>query len=638
LYWSGGDAVPENHYIQLHWATSTANPTYYKFDGDITQTSGSEAIRSLATSTLYKFKLKVFDDGGAELTPREPSETVSCKTGETIISEVPSNLKVWSVDSSTLYVNWKDNAVTPHNFTIQRIKLTPDNPESFEVISSDGVTSYLDLGWINRTNTSNVIGGKVQKGPYYHVIERTTSTALFSDIGSDPSFTSSAVGFPEDKDYNETRINYQKYDNFNIEEATTYQYRVKGCSYIKTDFTRDDINKPEEICSDYSLVKSGTTAPKAPTNLTVTDITSNSVTINWNDESQGENGYLITISTSPTSGFSTGEKVAANTTRFVQTGLSPDTTYYFKVGAYVNSPSGKVYSKFAPINGRTLILLITPTNLRMVTSTVSSITIAWDDQPYEDGYYISTYTPDFFKSKDVAADTESFVQTGLSPDTKYLFGVYAYINSFSGNNFSDTAYEYFRTLDDGGAVPPPLPPSTYTITATAGANGSISPSSVSKTAGQSQTFTATPSTDYVVDEWKLDGGVVPNNDTIYYTLINIQSSHYIQVTFKVIPPPPPPSAPTSFSAVWACHPVCVPTPHGYECYDFCGVQLSWVDVDDETGYEVQRGDGGFLSSPPQNAEGVFDDNVDSVTTYYYQIKACDNVSCSDWSSASITTP
>jgi len=97
-----------------------------------------------------------------------------------------------------------------------------------------------------------------------------------------------------------------------------------------------------------------------------------------------------------------------------------------------------------------------------------------------------------------------------------------------------------------------------------------------------------------------------------------------------------PTAPTSFSADWACHRVCVPTPHGPECDNVCGVRLSWVDVDNETGYEIRR-DGGFLSSPVQNATQADGGDVDPGTTYYYQIKACNSGGCSGWSSISITT-
>ena len=86
-----------------------------------------------------------------------------------------------------------------------------------------------------------------------------------------------------------------------------------------------------------------------------------------------------------------------------------------------------------------------------------------------------------------------------------------------------------------------------------------------------------------------------------------------------------PPAPTSFFAIWACY------------QSVCGVQLGWVDVDNETGYEIRR-NGSFLSSPPPNIEWAFDVNVNLGTAYYYQIKACNNAGCSGWSSISITTP
>ena len=76
-------------------------------------------------------------------------------------------------------------------------------------------------------------------------------------------------------------------------------------------------------------------------------------------------------------------------------------------------------------------------------------------------------------------------------------------------------------------------PSTYTITATAGANGSISPSgSVSVNAGANQTFTVTPDNGYEVDTLTVDGSTVtPTNNT--YTFTNVQANHTIEVTFKL---------------------------------------------------------------------------------------------------------
>ena len=87
---------------------------------------------------------------------------------------------------------------------------------------------------------------------------------------------------------------------------------------------------------------------------------------------------------------------------------------------------------------------------------------------------------------------------------------------------------------------------TFTITASAGLNGSISPAGgVSVTPGADQTFTITPNENYQVAELLVDG--LPDTLTGgQYTFSNVTADHTISVTFALIPPgegdpPPPPS-------------------------------------------------------------------------------------------------
>ena len=76
-----------------------------------------------------------------------------------------------------------------------------------------------------------------------------------------------------------------------------------------------------------------------------------------------------------------------------------------------------------------------------------------------------------------------------------------------------------------------VPVTGYTITATAGANGSITPSgAVGVAAGGSQTFTISPSSGYVIDTLKVDGLEV--TATTSYTFSDVNANHTIEVTFK----------------------------------------------------------------------------------------------------------
>jgi hypothetical protein len=73
---------------------------------------------------------------------------------------------------------------------------------------------------------------------------------------------------------------------------------------------------------------------------------------------------------------------------------------------------------------------------------------------------------------------------------------------------------------------------TYTITATAGANGSISPSgAVSVSAGANQSFTITPDPSYHVADVLVDG--VSVGAVTSYTFTNVQANHTISASFAI---------------------------------------------------------------------------------------------------------
>ncbi|MBI3417814.1 MAG: VCBS repeat-containing protein [Verrucomicrobia bacterium] len=79
----------------------------------------------------------------------------------------------------------------------------------------------------------------------------------------------------------------------------------------------------------------------------------------------------------------------------------------------------------------------------------------------------------------------------------------------------------------------PPPPTAFTITATAGAGGTITPNgSLSKSPGGSQIFTATPNANFAVDRWLVDGNAAQTNGTTF-ALFNIQADHAVMVTFRL---------------------------------------------------------------------------------------------------------
>lgn len=96
-------------------------------------------------------------------------------------------------------------------------------------------------------------------------------------------------------------------------------------------------------------------------------------------------------------------------------------------------------------------------------------------------------------------------------------------------------YIMYDAVPDGGTIElsvTPLDPLDFTVTASAGSNGSINPSGgVTAVWNSDQTFTAITDPNYLVDQWFVDG-VAVQSDTSTYTLTNIRADHTVHVTFK----------------------------------------------------------------------------------------------------------
>ncbi|MCK4788940.1 MAG: S8 family serine peptidase [Desulfobacteraceae bacterium] len=115
------------------------------------------------------------------------------------------------------------------------------------------------------------------------------------------------------------------YSDTTVAENTTYYYRVRAYN------TGGD--------SAYSEIDSSTTPfcssepPAAPTGLAAKARGKNKIALNWQDNSNNEDGFKIYRGPSPTS-LSLLEPVGADTTSYVDSGVAPKTTYYYKVCAY----------------------------------------------------------------------------------------------------------------------------------------------------------------------------------------------------------------------------------------------------------------------------------------------------------------
>jgi phosphodiesterase/alkaline phosphatase D-like protein len=173
------------------------------------------------------------------------------------------------------------------------------------------------------------------------------------------------------------------------------------------------------------------TPPAAPSAQNATNVTFSSFAAHWNSVS-GATGYLLDVSTSNT--FTTyvpgyQNLSVGNVTSYNVTGLSANTTYYYRVRAY----NGCATSRNSSVkNVQTLPCTPAAPNVQSATNvTFSSFTAHWSSVSGATDYRLdvstsntfTTYVPGY-QDLDVGNVT-SFPVTGLSAHTTYYYRVRA---------------------------------------------------------------------------------------------------------------------------------------------------------------------------------------------------------------------
>ncbi|RPH94341.1 MAG: hypothetical protein EHM72_15690, partial [Calditrichaeota bacterium] len=100
-----------------------------------------------------------------------------------------------------------------------------------------------------------------------------------------------------------------------------------------------------DIIGEEMLGGGSPVPPTAPTNLTATAVVSTQINLAWNDNSSNEHGFKIERSTNGVD-FALIATTAVGVTGYPNVGLTPNTTYYYRVYAF-NGAGNSAYSNVA---------------------------------------------------------------------------------------------------------------------------------------------------------------------------------------------------------------------------------------------------------------------------------------------------
>ncbi|NTU72060.1 MAG: hypothetical protein HGB10_09620 [Coriobacteriia bacterium] len=174
----------------------------------------------------------------------------------------------------------------------------------------------------------------------------------------------------------------------------------------------------------------------------------------------------------------------------------------------------------------------------------------------------------------------------------------------------------FNNITADHTISASFAPVTYTLTASAGANGSISPAGITPVGfGGSQSYTITANAGYQIQGVTVDG--VSVGAVSSYVFSNISANHTIAATFALLPDTAAPSAPTA-----AVGSDLAPDQGGV-------IGVSWTASTDNigvTGYKLYRGVAAGVYDSVTTLGAVSSTSVSGLTNatrYYFAVSALD---------------
>lgn len=224
--------------------------------------------------------------------------------------------------------------------------------------------------------------------------------------------------------------------------TTSNQYRI------------EDISGFFATCSfDVKVVEAQL---EAPTNLTVTNTTSNSFTVNW-DPVTGVNHYQVVISTDNFTSFvDQYNEVIVSGTSFNATGLKPNKAYFVKVRSVNDNTNPTAYSVYSS----TLITstdITTPIVSEPIFVTDDQFKFSWTSIENINKYEVDISTDNFstFVSgyNNKVVEGNDLIAEGLESNTLYYYRVRAV------NEGGKSAFSNVETAITLPSIPNPFPAS-----------------------------------------------------------------------------------------------------------------------------------------------------------------------------------
>ena len=434
-----GTAVTESR-IDISWDDNSLDETIFKVERtddsgatwtQITTTLADEPSYkdySVTTGTTYSYRVRAYNAVGNSAY----SNTITLSPLSVPLA--PNNLTATAVGPNQIDIAWSDNSSDEVGFKLQRTT-DPSSSMSWGTIytAAAGETSYSDTSVTGNTTY------------YYRIFAyNDVGNSGYSDTNSDttppniPTAPNNLAAIASelnitltwsDNSDNETGFKLERsitgsgvwtqiasiaantgfYGDTGLSAGTSYSYRIRSYNISGN--------------SNYSTTATAVTlaVPSAPLYLSANTLSSTEITVSWTDSSSNETGFKIERSPNG-SVWTQIATVSSNVTSYIDTGLTPETSYYYRARAY-NAAGNSDYS-----NTDTSITLqsppAAPINFDITVLSTSSVKLTWTDVATDETGFVIQRSTDggltWYSREVKTPNLNQFTDTGLS------LGTYSY--------------------------------------------------------------------------------------------------------------------------------------------------------------------------------------------------------------------
>jgi titin len=441
INWTGSSGIVNGYSLEFS-KSNTFSPVDSLVTNDANATK--QQVTGLTSKTTYYFRLRGFNQGGHSVY----SNTLSVQTLPDPPSQ-PTAFQVTGFTQTTVSLSWQAPATgdqtgyeiqytTDPNFggTVPSLNIANAAVLSATVQNLQPYTTYyFRLRAINAGGGSTPASAQQQTLPNPPAAPTNLSASAVTQTGFTVNWTAPAGPVTSyELDYG-TAQNFAGATTIAIADGTATSQALASLTQNTTYYVRIRAKNTggTGANSDVLTVLTLPNAPAAPTNLAANAIGPSGLTLTWSAPAGPITGYVVQYSTASDFSASPQQVTVGNSTSQAITGLSPNTTYYFRVKAQ-NAGGESAYST-PPLS--VITLPGAPGGLVASNVTTTSMSLNWTPP----GGTVTSYQLDVATNAGFSGATTisgittlPYALTGLSQNTTYYLRVRAVNTTGNSDN------------------------------------------------------------------------------------------------------------------------------------------------------------------------------------------------------------